>query len=66
LAASITDNVFLLVGIPVLIGWLLLRRRRGRKLSPVAVWVTVVVAAAAWTVLRNWPGFPLVPTILSS
>ncbi|BBZ39284.1 DUF2752 domain-containing protein [Mycobacterium conspicuum] len=66
LAASITDNVFLLVGIPVLIGWLLLRRRRGRKLPPVAVWVTVVVAAAAWTVLRNWPGFPLVPTILSS
>ena len=28
LAASINDNVLLLVGIPVLIGWIVLRRRR--------------------------------------
>jgi hypothetical protein len=27
--------------------------------------VTITVAAVAWTVLRNLPGFPLVPTILS-
>ena len=65
LAASINDNIFLLVGIPVLIGWILLRRRLGRSPLPVAAWVTFVVAAVAWTVLRNLPGFPLVPTILS-
>lgn len=65
LAASINDNIFLLVGIPVVIGWILLRRRLGRSPLPVAAWVTFVVAAVAWTVLRNLPGFPLVPTILS-
>ena len=68
LAASINDNVFLvclLACIPVLIGWIVLRRRRGRSLLPAAAWVTFVVASFAWTVLRNLPGFPLVPTILS-
>ena len=65
LAASINDNIFLLVGIPVVIGWILLRRRLGRSPLPVAAWVTFVVAALAWTVLRNMPGFPLAPTILS-
>ena len=65
LAASINDNVFLLVGIPVLIGWMVLRRRLGRSLLPMAARVTFVVAAFAWTLLRNLPGFPLVPTILS-
>ena len=65
LAASINDNVFLLAGIPLLIGWVLLLRRLGRKRLPVAAWVTFVVAAFAWTVVRNLPGFPLVPTILS-
>ena len=32
LAAAITDNVFLLVGIPMLAGWILLRRR-SRKIA---------------------------------
>lgn len=65
LAASINDNVFLLAGIPVLIGWIVLRRRLGRSMLPLPAVVTIVVAAFAWTVLRNLPGFPLVPTILS-
>ena len=65
LAAGINDNVFLLFGIPVLIGWIVLRRRLGRSSLPVPAVVTIVVAAFAWTVLRNLPGFPLVPTILS-
>jgi len=30
LAAAITDNVFLLIGIPMLAGWVLLRRRSGK------------------------------------
>jgi Protein of unknown function (DUF2752) len=65
LAASINDNVFLLVGIPVLVGWVVLRRRLGKSPLPVPAVVAIVVAAIAWTVLRNLPGFPLVPTILS-
>ena len=66
LAAAITDNIFLLVGIPVLAGWLLLRRRRGKSLLPVPTAATIMVAMLAWTVLRNLPGFPLVPTLLIS
>jgi hypothetical protein len=65
LVASIYDNVFLLVGIPMLAGWVLLRRRRGQAVLPIPAVVTITVAAMAWTVLRNLPGFPLVPTILS-
>jgi Protein of unknown function (DUF2752) len=65
LMASINDNVFLLVGIPMLAGWLLIRRRHGRRGLSVPAVVTIAVAALAWTVLRNLPGFPLVPTVLS-
>ena len=65
LAASINDNVFLLVGIPMVAGWMLIRRRHGRGALPIPAVVTITVAAVAWTVLRNLPGFPLVPTILS-
>ena len=65
LAASINDNVFLLLGIPMLAGWMLIRRRQGRRALPMPAVVTITVAAVAWTVLRNLPGFPLVPTILS-
>ena len=45
--------------------WLVVRWRRGLTLMPMAATVTVVVAAVAWTVVRNWPGFPLVPTVLT-
>jgi len=65
LAASINDNVFLLLGIPMLASWMLIRRRQGRGALPMPAMVTITVAAVAWTVLRNLPGFPLVPTILS-
>jgi hypothetical protein len=53
-----------MVGLPALLVWLVVRWQRGLKLMPVAAIVTVVVAAVAWTVVRNWPGFPLVPTFL--
>ena len=66
LAAAITDNVFLLVGIPMLAGWFLLRRRSGKSPLPTPAVVAVVIAIVAWTVLRNLPGFPLVPTLLTS
>ncbi|MGH3523722.1 MAG: DUF2752 domain-containing protein, partial [Mycobacterium sp.] len=50
---------------PVLAGWILLRRRRQEALLPIPAVVTLVLAAIAWTVLRNLPGFPLVPTLLT-
>ena len=65
LAAAVVDNVFLLVALPALAVWLVVRWRRGLALMPTAATVTVVVAAVAWTVMRNWPGFPLVPTVLT-
>jgi Protein of unknown function (DUF2752) len=65
LVAGINDNIFALVGIPLLAGWILVRYRQGRLLMPVPVLVTITVLAIAWTVLRNLPGFPLVPTILA-
>ena len=65
LAAAINDNVLLLVGIPVLAGWILLRRRRGKSLLTMPAAATVVITMLAWTVVRNLPGFPLVPTLLT-
>lgn len=66
LAAAISDNVFLLVGIPLLIGWILLRRRSGKSPLSLPAAATFVIATLAWTVVRNLPGFPLVPTLLTS
>ncbi|MCV7413604.1 hypothetical protein AWC05_03900 [Mycobacterium florentinum] len=65
LVASIYDNVFLLVGLPALAGLLLVRWRQGRRALPIAAVITITVMTIAWTVLRNMPGFPLVPTMLS-
>jgi len=65
LAASINDNVFLLVGIPLLAGWVLMRLRRGQPPLPRPAVQAIAAAAMVWMVLRNLPGFPLVPTILS-
>ncbi|ORB86953.1 hypothetical protein B1987_27870 [Mycobacterium kansasii] len=67
--AAINDNVFLLfllTGIPILAGWSLLRRRHGRSVLPQPLIMTLAVATVAWTVLRNLPGFPLVPTVLGA
>jgi Protein of unknown function (DUF2752) len=64
LAAAVVDNVFLLAGIPLLALWVLWRRRRGQRIMPPAAVAVVVVAAITWTVARNLPGFPLVPTVL--
>ena len=63
-AAAVTDNVFLLVGLPMLVAFVLAQRARGRRVSGRALLVTVIVAAVVWTVARNMPGFPLVPTII--
>lgn len=61
LAAAVADNVFLLVGIPLLAGWILLR---GHRQNAAPMIVGVVIVTFGWTVLRNLPGFRLVPTVL--
>jgi len=66
LAAAAVDNVFVLIGLPVLALWALTRRSRGQQVFTTPVLVTVGIAAVLWTVVRNLPGFPLVPTMLSS
>ena len=65
LGAAVVDNVFLLVGLPLLALWLIGRRRAGRKPMPTAAVATVIVAVVVWTVVRNLPGFPLVPTFIN-
>ncbi|AMO61603.1 Protein of uncharacterised function (DUF2752) [Mycolicibacterium phlei] len=64
LAAAVTDNVYLLVGLPLLLGWLLLRARQGKPPMNIAAVTVILVSALTWTIVRNLPGFPLVPTVL--
>jgi Protein of unknown function (DUF2752) len=64
LTTAVVDNVFLLVGLPALLAWILLRRHQRKRVMPVPAWVVLIVATVAWTVVRNLPGFPLVPTLL--
>lgn len=65
LGAAAVDNVFLLVGLPLLLAWILVRWRRRQSLLPVPAIVVIAVAMIMWTVVRNLPGFPLVPTMLA-
>jgi hypothetical protein len=65
-SAAVTDNVFLLVGLPLLAIFALWRQRRGRQVVTAALLVVLAVATLGWTVVRNLPGFPLVPTMLIS
>jgi hypothetical protein len=65
LAAAVTDNVYALVGIPLLLLWLAVRWRRGQQLYPVAATAVILTTMTIWTVIRNLPGFPLVPTFTS-
>ncbi|MFY1599760.1 DUF2752 domain-containing protein [Micromonospora sp. WMMD737] len=64
LAAAFVDNPFVLIGLPLLLAWMLLRRFQGKPTANTPVFVVVITAAVVWTVARNLPGFPLVPTIL--
>jgi Protein of unknown function (DUF2752) len=65
LVAAINDNLWLLIGIPLLAGWILLRRRRGKLALTLPAAAAVIFTLLAWTVIRNLPGFPLVPTLLT-
>ena len=66
LSAAVVDNVFLLVGLPLLAAWTLWRVRRGQRAFTPAVLTVVVVLAVGWTIVRNLPGFPLVPMMIGS
>lgn len=63
--AAIFDNVYLLIGLPALAAWVLWQLNRGRRPFSPADLIVIAVTAIAWTVVRNLPGFPLVPTILA-
>lgn len=65
LGAAVVDNVFLLAGLPMLAIWLAYRISRGERAFPWPAIVVIAVAAITWTVVRNLPGFPLVPTLIS-
>jgi hypothetical protein len=64
-AAAVVDNLFLLVGLPTLLAWILLRRHQRRRVLTPAAMTVMTVLAVTWTVVRNLPGFPLVPTLLA-
>jgi Protein of unknown function (DUF2752) len=64
LGAAVVDNVFLLIGLPLLAVWFAVRWRRGQQLMTIPAIVVIAVTVIAWTVIRNLPGFPLVPTLL--
>jgi hypothetical protein len=64
LMAAVHDNICVLVGMPMLAAWLLVRRARGKASMSWPALLAVVVATIAWTVLRNLPDFPLFPTVL--
>ena len=66
LPAAVVDNVFVLVGLPLLLLWVGVRRRAGRPPFTPAVYWIIGVSVVAWTVVRNLPGFPLVPTMIGS
>ncbi|MFN8033359.1 MAG: DUF2752 domain-containing protein [Mycobacterium sp.] len=65
LAAAVVDNAFLLIGLPALALWALLRVTRHQRVFTLPAIIVIAVAAIAWTVIRNLPAFPLVPTLLS-
>lgn len=66
LSAAVVDNIVLLVGLPALLGWFLWRRQTGKPALTRAAVVVIITTAIAWTVIRNMPGFPLVPTLYSA
>ncbi|MEH3141996.1 MAG: DUF2752 domain-containing protein [Mycobacterium kyogaense] len=65
LAAAWVDNAYVLIGLPLLLAFIVGRRARGKALPTKPLLVVVAVTAIAWTVARNLPGFPLVPTVLA-
>lgn len=64
IAAAFVDNAFALIGLPLLLVWVLLRRQQAKPAFTAPVYAVIITAVVTWTVVRNLPGFPLVPTVL--
>jgi Protein of unknown function (DUF2752) len=64
LGAAVVDNIFLLIGLPALLVWIVMRWRSRRPILTAPAIAVIAVLALIWTVVRNMPGFPLVPTLL--
>ncbi|MCG5433494.1 DUF2752 domain-containing protein [Mycobacterium sp. MYCO198283] len=60
---AVLDNAFVLMAAPALVAWLVWRRRTRATVRVIPVVVVAIGAMAAWTVVRNLPGFPLVPVV---
>lgn len=65
LPAAAMDNVFLLAGIPLLAAWILVGRNRGQPMPLMPALAVIAAVTTAWTLLRNLPGFPLVPIVFT-
>ena len=65
LAAAFVDNAFVLIDLPLLLAFVVAQSIRHEPVQTKSLLVVVAVSAIAWTVARNLPGFPLVPTVLS-
>jgi hypothetical protein len=65
LAAAFVDNAFLLIGLPLLLVWVLVQRRRGKPAVETPTFIVIIATTLTWTIVRNLPGFPLVPTVLA-
>ncbi|MGE2731906.1 DUF2752 domain-containing protein [Mycolicibacterium vaccae] len=63
-AAAFVDNAFLLIGLPLLVVWLVTQWKRGRTPVGSTTLAVILGAAVTWTIVRNLPGFPLVPDVL--
>ncbi|MGE2737993.1 DUF2752 domain-containing protein [Mycolicibacterium vaccae] len=63
-AAAFVDNAFLLIGLPLLVVWLITQRKRGRTPVGSTTLAVILAATVTWTIVRNLPGFPLVPDVL--
>lgn len=66
LAAAAVDNLFALIALPLLALWSMWRISRGRRVFTPAALIVMITATLAWTILRNLPNFPLVPTTFGS
>ena len=52
-------------GLPLLLAFVIVQRSRGKRVNSTPLLAVVISAAVVWTVARNLPGFPLVPTFLT-
>ena len=55
LAAAVVDNVYLLVGLPILLTWLCFGGAEHKPLMNTPVVIVIIVSALTWTVVRNIP-----------